>query len=164
MASIKDRFLFPKLRKLTSQFEQLGAPNAESWAKSQLREGFDQISRATMLRFFADKTVENGKVPQYFRDAESVTAHVKNAVDQIDKAGLTDEVEIVLKLALFNAMSDVMVVLDGNAAIENNPEDIEIGLYKLDSEFSPETQIVALHESWSEFAAEFLGKDVIKHY
>jgi len=38
------------LKKLTKLFDKLGAPNPESWARSQIEEGFNQLHRFLFLR------------------------------------------------------------------------------------------------------------------
>ncbi len=152
-----------ELEDLVSKFDLLGVPDSGSWAKSQLHENIDQMSRATLLRFFADVVIRNHQMAHQFDNADWVTAPVQEAAQRILQADVASEdLALVVKAVLYYAMSDVMIALDGNAPIETNPDQIEVGLFRLNDDFEPSSQIEALHESWSQFAAATVGKDVVK--
>ena len=148
---------------LVKKFAMLGVPDPESWAGSQTREGIDQISRATMLRAMADIVQESEGMVKLFREADWVIDPVRNAANRLsisDEA--TEDISTVAKAAVYHALSSVMVLSDGSAVIENNPENVEIGLFKLDENFEPKSQINGLHESWSSVASAIVGKHIVK--
>jgi hypothetical protein len=148
---------------LAKKFATLGVPDPESWASSQLREGIDQISRATMLRAMADIVIESERMVRLFAEADWVTYPVRNAANRLCSSNeALEDMGTVVKAAVYHALSDAMVLSDGNAGIVNNPESVEIGLFRLDENFEPKSQIDGLHESWSSVASAVVGKHIVK--
>lgn len=148
---------------LTAKFEALGVPNPANWAKSQMNEGIDQLSRATVLRAMADIVVGSRRMPELFADADWVTDEVRNAARRINGAGVSsDDLTLIIKTAVYHSLSDMMVLFDDCAELENNPGQIQVGLFKLDDDFEPASPIEGLHESWNQVAGAIVGEDVAK--
>lgn len=153
-----------KAAKLTKQFKALGVPNPEDWTKSQLGEGIDQLSRATVLRAMADIVVKSQEMPRLFANTDWASDEVRNAAKKIESSDvLPEDIALIVKTAVYHSLSDMMVLFDDCAEFENNPGQIQAGLFKLDEDFKPISEIGSLHESWSQVAGEIVGKDVVKH-
>lgn len=148
---------------LTSKFEALGVPDSASWARSQMNEGIDQLSRATVLRAMADIVVESQKMPKLFAETDWATDEVRLAARRIDDAGVSsDDLALIVKAVVYHSLSNMIVLFDDCAEFENNPGQIQVGLYKLDDDLEPASPIEGLHESWSQVAGAMVGKDVVK--
>lgn len=148
---------------LRLKFDELGVPNARAWAESHVNEGIDQLSRATVLRAFADVVVKSQGTLNAFSEADWVSAEVKNAARMLEKSDVSSsDLALVTKAALYYAISDIMALLDGAAELENNPGGIQIGLVRLDEKYEPSSQIHALHESWGEVASTVIGREVVR--
>lgn len=153
-----------KATKLKKQFIALGVPNPEDWAKSQLSEGIDQLSRATVLRAMADIVVKSQEMPKLFANTDWETEEVSNAAKKIESSDVAPEdIALIVKTAVYHSLSDMMVLFDDCAEFENNPGKIQAGLFKLDENFKPISEIGGLHENWSQVAGAIVGTDVVKH-
>ena len=148
---------------LAKKFAMLGVLDPQVWAGSQLKEGIDQISRATMLRAMSDIVLESEEMVKLFSEAEWVADPVRDAANRLctSEEALEDMAKVA-KAAVYYALSSVMILSDGNAAIANNPANLEIGLFKLNENFEPSSQINGLHESWSAVASAVVGKHIVK--
>lgn len=148
---------------LAAKFEALGVPDASGWAKSQMNEGIDQLSRATVLRAMADIVIGSHRLSKLFADADWVTDEVRNAARRIDDVGVSsNDLALVVKAVVYHALSDMMVLFDGSAEFDNNPGQIQAGLFKLDDDFEPASAIDGLHESWRSVASAIVGQDVVE--
>jgi hypothetical protein len=148
---------------LTEKFTALGVDEPESWARSQITEGINQLARATLLVEFAAmvrSTADDVLVEDTFP-----TVDVKDAFASIRAAGVDDNalrkvVEFCAALYAFN----VLALLDGATEPDSNPGELAFALAvsKIsdgsDNDF--ETSDLSLHESWAEIATAKLGKDV----
>jgi len=148
---------------LAAKFEMLGVPDPAIWAKTQVNEGIDQLSRATVLRAMADVVIKSSSMPALFADAVWVTDEVRNAAKRIEDSGVSSaDLALFVKTAVYHSLSDMMVLFDNCAEFEINPGQIQAGLFKLNDDFEPSSAIEGLHESWSQVAGAIVGKDVVK--
>jgi len=150
---------------LVEQFRELGVPDPEDWARSQIDEGIDQVSRATVLRAIADIVVKSSKDAPMLATTDWGSSKVKAAAERLYvNEEAAQDIETLLKAVLFQAFWDFMVISDGNAGIPVNPAKVNIGLYSRDDDFQPRAEIGGLHESWSEVAAATIGEGIVKYY
>ena len=148
---------------LSAKFEELGVPDPTSWAKSQINEGIDQLSRATVLRAMAEIVVRYSNTPELIADAVWATDQVRDAAKRIGGAGVSSaDLALIVKTAVYYSLSDMMVLFDGCVEFENNPGQIQVGLFTLADNFEPASAIEGLHESWSQVAGAIVGKEVVK--
>ena len=150
---------------LVAAFNELGVSEPEAWAASQVSEGIDQLSRATILRAFAD--VANS-APSYWHalaSSEYETDEVQASAKRLADMNIpVEDLERVVKATVSQAMFDVCALLDGSAEPEVNPGGVMFGAFPVKEEgddFEPVSTSLGLHESWNEVAAAILGKDVV---
>lgn len=148
---------------LVTKFKILGVSDPDGWAKSQVNEGIDQLSRATVLRAMADIVVRSSGMLELLKDATWATDEVRNAAKRIDDAGVASaDLALVVKTAVYHSLSDLVVLFDNCAEFDVNPGHIQAGLFKLNDDFEPSSAIDGLHESWSQVAGAIVGKDIVK--
>ena len=153
----------PTVEALTAQFQTLGVPNPELWAKSQIEEGIDQIGRATMLRAMADVAAEASARSSV--GSPHVTEAVGAAAARIDASGAAwEDVELLVKSEIWEAFFGFLSMLAGAREIEVNPGKVYFGLYRTDEYGEqPSGNINMLHESWREVASSVLGQDIVAY-
>ncbi len=148
---------------LTAQFEALGVSDPQSWAKSQIKEGIDQIGRATVLRAMADMVTESSARSSV--GSPHVSEAVRAAAERIDASGVAwDDVELLVKSEIWEAFFDMLAMLAGSREIAVNPGEVNFGLFRTDEYGEqPSEDINMLHESWREVACSVLGRDVVEY-
>lgn len=103
-------------------------------------------------------------MPKLIVDADWVTDEVRNAAKRIECAGVSSaDLGLIIKTAVYHSLSDAMVLFDDCSEFENNPGQIQAGLFKLDDNFEPASPIEGLHESWGQVASAIVGKNVVKN-
>lgn len=145
------------LAELTEVFRNLGTPNPESWARSQIDEGIPQLARYVFLRQAWSNIVDeedDSWIDRFASQADAASDEPLGAVGpalmRMLEAGVarSDIVDLVramqyeMLFALCEQVADPSVVdfLD-----ENMPE-VAWGLFQLDEEGNPTTSIDGLHE------------------
>ncbi len=163
MVSSSDKKLTPNVSVLTKQFEALGLQDTHAWAQSQVGEGIDQMSRATVLCALAEVVKNTPRLLDALTGSDGETEQVQAALKRLNvsEQGRKD-MALIAQLSAFYAIWDLIVLTDGSAEFSKNPADLSIGLFKMDDDYKPASQIEGLSESWMEVAAEIVGDDLVK--
>jgi hypothetical protein len=155
---------------LVEAFRRLGLARAESWARSETREGINQLSRAKLLYWLFSNVIhtDNGNdlsvataVGQYDRDEEKqpgsgVVSHPEAPIyKRMLAAGFTEQdIRVILREAQIKAMMDFVCVLDGCGAPPEEAAPCSFGVFEMDEEGKPLRHVAALHENLNDFDVE----------
>ena len=155
---------------LVEAFRRLGLSRAESWARSEVREGINQLSRARLLYWlFSNITeTEDGNdlsvataVGQYDRDEEKqpgsgVVSYPQAPIyKRMLAAGFAErDIRIVLREAQIKALMDFVCVLDGCGAPPAEAAPCSFGVFEVDEQGKPLRHVAALHENVNDFDVE----------
>ncbi|MBB3061408.1 hypothetical protein [Microbulbifer rhizosphaerae] len=141
---------------LTDLFRQLGAPDPESWAKSQAEMGVNQLYRFLFLRQAWERVISedddsriDANIDAAKQDPNAPYAGVGHAVDRILAAGVSREdiVDLVRGMQA-ELLFDFCYLLDDPAIMEPNLESIGWTLVETTKDFEPTPiTISALHGS-----------------
>ena len=146
------------LEELSALFRKLGAPNPESWARSQIRENIPQLARFLFLRQAWKLVIdENGRDWISERrqiDTNKPGGDIGPAIERIlaagaDESDLTRVVRIMQWEILFGLcylLDDPDFLRDDRGIIEE-AGDVLWGLFQVDDNGYPVTEIGGLHES-----------------
>ena len=132
---------------LTETFRQLGAPEPETWASSQVNEGIPQLHAYVFLKEAFAKLVSSGNdtwIDNMIRSKGPQSEAMQRLVAQgVDRADLTAVVRDMQIDALFSfcflADCPDRIVVDG--------EEIAWGLFVTDADNKPIEPLSGLHES-----------------
>lgn len=155
---------------LVEAFRRLGLKRAESWARSQVREGFNQLSRAKLLYWlFSNVTqTDNGNdlsvataVGHFDQDEEKqpgsgVVSHPQAPIyKRMLAAGFTErDIRVIIREAQVKALMDFVCVLDGCGSPPAEAAPCSFGVFEVDDEGKPLRHVAALHENLSDFDVE----------
>ncbi len=143
------------LPELTKLFETLGARHPESWASSQVSEGFSQLHRFLFLRQAWSHVLPEDAtswVDYQIREAErspnapfsGMGAALKRAVAAgVQREDLTQIARGVQAELLFQ----LCYMLEDNGLTEPELQGVGWGLFETDEEGNPGKPIYSLHES-----------------
>ena len=147
------------LQELTALFRKLGAEDPEGWARSQIRENIPQLARFLFLRQAWKLVIdENGRDWISERrqiDTDEPGGDIGPAIERIlaagaDESDLTRVVRIMqweILFGLCNLIDDPEYLRDDRGIIKKEAGDILWGLFQVDDNGYPITEIGGLHES-----------------
>jgi hypothetical protein len=143
------------LPELTKLFETLGARNPESWASSQINEGFSQLHRFLFLRQAWSHVLHEDAaswVDYHIQEAEKnptapfsgMGAALKRAIAAgVEREDLTQ----IARGVQAELLSQVCYMLDDNGLTEPELKGVGWGLFETDEDGNPGAPIYSLHES-----------------
>jgi hypothetical protein len=144
------------IEKLTALFRKLGAPDPESWARSQAMEGINQLHRYTFLRQAWALILKDGDtawidawIAAGERDVDGPFAGVGHALKRLlssgaDRNALTEVVRGLQAELLFG----FCYLLDDPAIEEEELAQIGWALVETDGDYAPTNRTIGgLHES-----------------
>ena len=146
------------LASLTELFRKLGASHPESWAQSEVDEGFPQLLRFLFLREAWKHVLtedDTSWVDAYIALAERRTGasadRIGQALKKLRASGARDEdVTEVVRCMQVELLFGLCYLLDGHDAPESEVEDVIWCLFQTDVEGNPLRSFGALHESVAE--------------
>ena len=155
---------------LVEAFRRLGVARPESWARSEVREGINQLSRARLLYWLSSNLTqtENGNdlsvataMGQYDRDEEKqsgsgVVSHPEAPIyKRMLAAGFSErDIRVIIRQAQIKALMDFVCVLDGCGAPPAEAAPCSFGVFEVDEKGKPVRHVAALHESLYDFDVE----------
>jgi hypothetical protein len=143
------------LAKLTAVFRTLGAPNPESWARSEITEGIPQLARFLFLRQAWRNVISDDGDQWISNEIEYATkrpaepgAGAGLALKRLLAAGaspkdLTELVRVMQWQLLFN----LCYQLEDPGDVEPEVSHMAWALFEVDADGNPIQQIGGLHES-----------------
>ncbi len=161
---------------LIDAFRSLGADDPEGWANSQLSEGFRQLHRCLFLRLAWSQIPDERDTSWIQRSIDSSRRHPDQpfggaglALERLRAAGASDEdltesvraqlAEFLFHIGYVLADSSYRPAgLELSDAVVGTLDDVEWGLFALDSEGHPRGAVGALHESVLEM--DPMGREV----
>jgi len=148
------------MRTLVKKFEILGVDDPESWASSQVKEGIDQVSRATVLSALVDAVISScakGKKPEFLRGSAAGTA----TWEKLLTAGIEPSVlKDFCSLAFASGIEQALIRLSGAMELSPNPDGMEVVVVKFDSETRDVVPLDDLHESFWQLLTFKLGREI----
>jgi hypothetical protein len=143
------------LEALTARFRAAGAPDAEAWARSQLDEGIDQLSRFLFLRQAWGAVIRDGAtewidamIAQARKDPGGPGSAIGPALERTLGAGAApaDLAEIVRTMQ-WELLFSLCYLLEDPGLSEPDLAGVSWGLFSLDADGEPVARIGGLHES-----------------
>jgi hypothetical protein len=140
---------------LTELFGELGAPDPQSWARSQIEEGIPQLARYLFLRQAWRSIVPEGDsrwidaaVARAESDPDEPCAGAGLALARLRAKGATDEdlTELVRAMQA-ELLSSFCYLLEDPGDVEDGVSDIAWALVQIDDAGSVLGEIGGLHES-----------------
>jgi len=155
---------------LIEEFRRLGLERPESWARSQVREGINQLSRARLLYWLFsnitrtdndnDRSVADA-VNRYDRDeaGQPGSGIVSNPQAQIYKRMLSEgfterDIRVVIRETEIKALMNFVCALDGCVSPPPEAGSCGFGVFEIDEKGRPLRPVNALHESVHSFNTE----------
>jgi hypothetical protein len=150
------------LKRLTEVFRRLGAKDPEGWASSEIEEGLPQLATYVFLRqawtnvadenddSWIDRLVEQSNEKSNQPCAAIGPALKRLLAKGVDRRDIVDVVrgmQYELLFALCYQLDDPGIV----DFLDDSMPQVEWGLFRLDDNGEPATQIAGLHESVLEF-------------
>jgi hypothetical protein len=142
-----------ELDALTRLFARLGAPDPESWAVSQLREGIPQLARYLFLRQAWKLVVEDGHetwIQEQQAEAGKGTpgSAIGPALQRVLDAGATpQDVTTIVRVMQWHLLSSLCYLLEDPGVLESEVSHIAWRLFQVDEAEQPIEIIGELHES-----------------
>ena len=145
-----------ELRELTEKFRRAGAPNPEGWARSQLREGINQLHRFLYLRQAWDCIIREENDPWIDREIEQARnnpsgpyAGIGLALERLLEGGATrDDLTDVVRGMQASLLFSLCYRLDDPSFEEEEFSNIGWALVEADNEGGSVGQpISGLYES-----------------
>jgi hypothetical protein len=144
-----------EFRELTALFRKLGAKDPESWARSEVEEGINQLGRFLFLRqawasiFSEDDEGWIDTEIKYARaNSSAAGAGLGLALERalVANAARTDLIEIA-RVAQWQLLHRICYLLDDPSFDEPELADTSWGLFEVDGDGQPIRRIEGLHES-----------------
>jgi hypothetical protein len=143
------------LEQLTELFRKLGAPEPERWASSQITEGFNQLGRFLFLRqawkLVIDDTNHSWIQAQIDRSSNEPAAPCSGigpALQRLLAQGASpQDISDVVRVMQYELLFRLCYLIDDPCLEEPEVRDIWWGLWQLNQEGKPVSQIGCLHES-----------------
>jgi hypothetical protein len=119
----------PTLSELTELFRELGAPDPESWARSQFQEGIRQLARFSFLKAAWRGVVQEGdvdwieqEVDRYQKDANGVAAGAGRALSRLlDSGASADNLTQLVRRMQWQTLFHVCGTIDDCGHDYHNP-------------------------------------------
>ena len=143
------------LEDLTELFKTLGARNPESWAGSQVREGFNQLGRFLFLRQ-AWRNVQDeddhswiqAEITNAAKNPEAPCAGIGPALQRLlDKGADPQDITDVVRVKQYELLFRLCYLLSDPNLPEPELQDFSWALFQVDGEGMPVCPINMLHES-----------------
>ena len=142
---------------LAADFRLFGVSNPEFWAQSELKEGFDQTARATVLKCLADLTAETlqpDKLARVSQSADDALARLRAAGVDMNDVG-----ELCMQ-SVSSVVWNFLRVASGIDELGVNPASVQWALVRVDDESGNVIgEISALYESWLEILCYTIGRE-----
>jgi hypothetical protein len=147
------------LEELTALFGKLGAEDPEGWARSQIRENIPQLARFLFLKqawkLVIDEDGRDWISERRQIDTDNPGGDIGPAIERIlaagaDESDLTRVVRIMqweILTGLCDLIDDPEYLRDDRGIIEKEAGYILWGLFQVDDNGYPVTEIGGLHES-----------------
>jgi hypothetical protein len=142
-----------ELHELTALFARLGAPDPESWARSQLEEGIPQLARFVFLREAWKLVVSDGDT-QWIgtQQAEALKgnpgASIGPALTRLLSAGAAaEDITTVVRTMQWQLLFSFCYLLEDPGVLEPEISDLAWSLVQVDEDGQPIDVIHSLHES-----------------
>lgn len=135
---------------LTELFRRLGAPDPESWARSQIREGIPQLARYVFLRQAWKQVVRGGDNAwmSELRRYEKYYPKLLAAIDRVIDAGASeDDLTIIVRGMQAQTLFGMCHLIDDPGDLEPEVADMNWALFRIDENGRPIEEIDGLHES-----------------
>lgn len=147
--------MMSNLAALTALFQKLGAPDPEGWARSQLTEGTDQLSRFVFLRQAWRKVLpanDTAWIEAYVAAAErrpdEPGAGAGHALKRLLADGANrEDLHTVARTMQWELLHGLCYLLDDPGILEPEIEDLQWALVRVDEEGNSIGPISVLHES-----------------
>lgn len=144
-----------KLLKLIEKFRAAGCPDPESWASSEINEGFAQFAGFIFLRELWKLVTPEGS-REWLRDLDLPNDDGRGGVKRRlkESSASIEDLTALVRAAQIKAVRGVAYLLDGYAPEGGLVEEVSWGLYELDEDFNPVREIDGLHESVDDIPQE----------
>jgi len=140
------------LEELTRMFQQLGAPNPASWARSEIEEGFPQLARFVFLRA-AWKNVRPNEDVSWIKEVLSrksnqVGGAAVGALRRALESGIAPrDLTTITRDAQWSLLFGLCYLLSNGGDPDGEAENIRWGLFQLGDDEQPTVALDGLHES-----------------
>lgn len=130
-------------KQLSALFEELGARDADGWARSQIQEGIPQLARYLFLRQAWRNVIPadvGAAANHWHADAPEFRKLLAAGVPLVDLVALVRKAQRSLLFSLCYLMDDPNIA-------EAEVEAMDWGLFQIDADGRPGARISGLHES-----------------
>jgi hypothetical protein len=144
-----------EFRQLTALFRKLGAKDPESWARSEVEEGINQLGRFLFLRQAWASVISEDD--ESWIDAEIRHAHANPsapgaglglALERALTANVArSDLSEIARVAQWQLLHRICYLLDDPSFEEQELADAGWGLFEVDDDGQPSRRIEGLHES-----------------
>jgi hypothetical protein len=145
-------------KELADLFRKLGAPHAETWAKSQIQEGIPQLARFLFLRQAWRKVASEEDTSWIGRWIERYESHPTEpfagqgrALKQLRARGATDEeITDLVRAREAELLFSFCYLLEDPEINDSGADDVTWGLFQTDDDGNPLVPLMrigGLHES-----------------
>lgn len=142
-----------KQEDLTELFRNLGAPNPDKWASSQVKEGIPQLHRYLWLRQ-AWKSVVSGnewmakEIDRAHAKPDAAYSGIGLALERcLDKGVEREDLNEIVRGKQVQLLFALCYLLDDPNLSEEELNEIDWGLFQVDESGNPHGRITGLHES-----------------
>jgi hypothetical protein len=141
---------------LADLFSRLGARDADSWARSQVQEGINQLHRFLFLRQAWSRVIPEGDhswideaIAEFKTDPDASFTGIGGALVRLLKTGASrDDLADLVRGMQAQLLVDFCYLLDDPSLTEPELGDVGWALVETDSEFEPTARTIGgLHES-----------------
>lgn len=119
-----------RVQALGKVFAALGARNAETWARTHVDDGSDELGRFVLLRAMWLRSVEPGRLLANARKDKSAGP----AVERLMKSASITDLDALIRFAQRSSLDDVCKVLDDPA---DNDDGIRWAVFRVDAKGLP---------------------------
>jgi hypothetical protein len=143
------------VKELAAIFRELGAPEPEAWAASEIDEGIPQLARYAFLKGAWDRIASDddlswidnviANVPPESSDPYSGAAH---SMRRMIQAGVSkSDIAQLVRSTQAEFLFDLCYMMDDPGAVSGNQDYVNWAFVELDDDDKPARQINGLHES-----------------
>lgn len=119
-----------RVQALAKVFAALGARNAETWARTHVDDGSDELGRFVLLRAMWLRSIEPGRLLANARKDKAAGP----AVERLMKSASIADLDALIRFAQRTSLDDVCRVLDDPA---DNDDGIRWGVFRVDAKGLP---------------------------
>lgn len=119
-----------RVQALAKVFAALGARNAETWARTHVDDGSDELGRFVLLRAMWLRSIEPGRLLANARKDKAAGP----AVERLMKNASITDLDALIRFAQRSSLDDVCKVLDDPA---DNDDGIRWAVFRIDAKGLP---------------------------